>query len=87
MKTVRVHIMYRAIGETDVSVLGYASSSDGFMSTNDSIVTVYIPRETFEGANAYHPYSSEMSEIYASGGGGAGGCEDPRLTESVIMST
>lgn len=76
----RVHILYRAIGETDVSVLGYASSSDGLRVIERLNSPVYIPREPFEGANAYHPYSSEMSDIYASGGGGAGGCEDPRLT-------
>ena len=76
----KVHILYRAIGETDVSVLGYASSLDGLHINERLDKPVYIPREPFEGANAYHPYSSEISGIYVSGGGGAGGCEDPRLT-------
>lgn len=76
----KVHILYRAIGETDVSVLGYASSFDGFHIHERLDKPVYMPREPFEGASSFHPYASEMSGIYISGGGGMGGCEDPRLT-------
>ena len=76
----KVHILYRAIGETDVSVLGYASSLDGLHINERLNKPVYIPREPFEGASPSRPYSSELPNIYISGGGGSGGCEDPRLT-------
>jgi predicted GH43/DUF377 family glycosyl hydrolase len=75
-----IHILYRAIGESDVSVLGYASSLDGLHIHERLDKPVYVPREPFEGVNAPHTYSSEMSGVYVSGGGGMGGCEDPRLT-------
>jgi predicted GH43/DUF377 family glycosyl hydrolase len=76
----KVHILYRAIGETDVSVLGYAASLDGFRISERLAQPVYVPREPFEGVNPHHPYSSRPPSIYVSGGGGSGGCEDPRLT-------
>lgn len=76
----KVHILYRAIGETDVSVIGYASSSDGLHIDDRLAKPVYVPREPFEGANPTRPYPSEISGPYVSGGGGMGGCEDPRLS-------
>jgi len=76
----KVHILYRAIGETDVSVLGYASSIDGLHIYERLGKPAYVPRETFEGVNPGHLYNAEMSGIFVSGGGGMGGCEDPRLT-------
>ena len=76
----KVHILYRAIGETDVSVLGYASSLDGLHIQERLDKPVYVPREPFEGVIPSHPYVSEIPGIYVSGGGGMGGCEDPRLT-------
>jgi predicted GH43/DUF377 family glycosyl hydrolase len=85
----KVHILYRAIGETDVSVLGYASSLDGPHIHERLDKPVYVPREPFEGVSPAHPYISEMSGIYVSGGGGMGGCEDPRLSrigERVYMT-
>ena len=77
----KVHILYRAIGETDVSVLGYASSLDGLHINERLDKPVYVPRESFEGVNPGHSYASEVPNIYISGGGGSGGCEDPRLTK------
>jgi predicted GH43/DUF377 family glycosyl hydrolase len=76
----KVHILYRAIGETDISVLGYASSIDGLHIEERLDKPVYIPREPFEGVNPSQSYISETPGIYVSGGGGMGGCEDPRLT-------
>ena len=56
----KVHILYRAIGETDVSVLGYASSLDGLHINERLDKPVYIPRrEPFEGVSPSHPYVSE----------------------------
>jgi len=77
----KVHLLYRAIGESDISVLGYASSRDGFHIDERLEKPAYIPREPFEGVNPYRPYISEPAGIYVSGGGGMGGCEDPRLTK------
>ncbi len=76
----KVHILYRAIGETDHSLLGYASSIDGFHISERLDKPAYIPREPFEGVNSLpHDWNVEFSP-YISGGGGGGGCEDPRLT-------
>jgi len=90
----KVHIVYRAIGDSDVSVLGYASSIDGFHVDERLDKPIYVPREPFEGAGLVYPtvinpqvtYVSaeddeEEEEDYVSGGGGWGGCEDPRLTK------
>jgi predicted GH43/DUF377 family glycosyl hydrolase len=89
----KVHIVYRAIGDSDVSVLGYASSVDGFHVDERLDKPVYVPREPFEGAGLVYPTISnpqvtyfsaeddeEEEDNYVSGGGGWGGCEDPRLT-------
>jgi predicted GH43/DUF377 family glycosyl hydrolase len=76
----KVHILYRALGATDVSTLGYASSLDGFHIQERLPYPVYVPREPFEGVNPVHHGRTEMPGIYVSGGGEMGGCEDPRLT-------
>ena len=76
----KVHILYRALGETDVSTLGYASSLDGLHIHERLDKPVYVPREPFEGVNVSRPYVFETVGIYVSGGGAMGGCEDPRLT-------
>ena len=73
-------MVYRAIGESDVSVLGHASSFDGLHINERLDEPIYVPREPFEGASAAHPYAYQSGGIYISGGGGMGGCEDPRLT-------
>jgi len=84
----RVHLVYRAIGDSDVSVLGYASSADGFHFDERLPEPIYVPKEPFEGAGTIYPAPSnprrtyvpiEEDEGYVSGGG-LGGCEDPRLT-------
>ena len=85
----KVHILYRAIGDSDISVFGYASSVDGFHIDERLPEPAYVPREPFEGAGllystpSYHQSSympEEYGESYVSGGGW-GGCEDPRLTK------
>jgi predicted GH43/DUF377 family glycosyl hydrolase len=84
----KVHLVYRTIGDSDVSVLGYASSVDGFHIDQRLQEPIYVPRESFEGAGLIYPAPShyqrtyvpiEEDEDYVSGGG-LGGCEDPRLT-------
>jgi predicted GH43/DUF377 family glycosyl hydrolase len=92
-----VHIVYRAIGDSDVSVLGYASSIDGFHVDERLDKPIYVPREPFEGAGLVYPTASNPQVTYVSAeddeeeeeeedgdyvsGGGWGGCEDPRLTK------
>ncbi len=76
----RVHIIYRAIGDSDISVLGYAVSRDGLNISERLSEPVYLPREVFEGATSFQYDENQVIGLYASGGGGHGGCEDPRLT-------
>lgn len=59
-----VHILYRAMGADDTSVLGYAKSSDGVHIDERLAEPVYVPREAFEKKSR----------------SGNSGCEDPRLT-------
>jgi predicted GH43/DUF377 family glycosyl hydrolase len=61
----RVHLLYRAMGNDNTSVFGYASSADGMHFNDRSPNPVYIPREPFE-----------MKLIP----NGNSGCEDPRIT-------
>ncbi len=68
----KVHILYRAIGDDDSSVLGYASSYDGLNIEDRPTYAVY---KRFN-----EVIRSGPSIEYVSGGGWSGGCEDPRLT-------
>jgi predicted GH43/DUF377 family glycosyl hydrolase len=76
----RVHIIYRAIGDSDVSTLGYAASRDGLVIDERLNQPVYVPREPFEGTSVSYTDEVKPTDFYASGGGTLGGCEDPRLT-------
>ncbi len=60
----KTYLVYRAQGDDDTSVLGYASSSDGFIIEERLDEPIYVPRESFE--KKQH--------------GGSSGCEDPRIT-------
>lgn len=60
----KFHIVYRAMGDDDTSVLGYAVSTDGLHIDERLDHPIYVPREPFE--KKYHP--------------GFSGCEDPRLS-------
>lgn len=73
----KVHFLYRALGDTDLSVLGYATSSDGINIDQRSDKPAYIPREPFEtpGGNKFNSISQHFMS-----GGGYGGIEDPRIT-------
>ena len=69
----RVHLLYRAQGYDGLSVLGYASSTNGIHIDERDSQPVFIPGEAKAEDNARpYPYVS---------GGGTGGCEDPRLVE------
>lgn len=60
----KIHILYRAMGDDDTSVLGYASTTDGLHLDERLEEPVYTPREGFE--IKHQP--------------GFSGCEDPRLS-------
>ncbi|HEX4104005.1 MAG TPA: hypothetical protein VHZ04_00815 [Candidatus Paceibacterota bacterium] len=69
----KVHILYRAMGADNTSVVGYASSHDGVHIDERLPEPVYVPREDFE-----------MKKVP----GGNSGCEDPRVTrigETIYM--
>lgn len=73
----RVHFLYRALGDTDLSVLGYATSKDGFTIDERSDEPCYIPREPWEtpGGHRFKTFADHFAS-----GGGYGGIEDPRIT-------
>ncbi len=73
----KVHLIYRAIGNQDASVLGYAASTDGINIDKRSEGPAYLPIPLERGI----PSSSPFPSPYMSGGGGYGGYEDPRLTK------
>lgn len=61
----KVHLLYRAMGEDETSVFGYASSRDGVNIDERLAKPAYLPREPFEKKETL----------------GWSGCEDPRLTK------
>jgi predicted GH43/DUF377 family glycosyl hydrolase len=61
----RVHLAYRAMSEDNTSVIGFASSGDGYKFDERPAEPIYTPRENFE------------AKLVP---GGNSGCEDPRLT-------
>ena len=71
----KIHLIYRAIGDSDSSVLGYAGSLNGY-DFNDR-----LPYAIYQKHNNNFSKEKVISPIaYTSGGGWNGGCEDPRLT-------
>ncbi len=76
----KVHIVYRAIGDHDISVLGYASSSDGRNIEERHPEPIFAPKSHLGAPTPYVQQAPSLSP-YTSGGGGYGGCEDPRLTK------
>lgn len=68
----KIHLFYRAIGEDDVSVLGYAYTYDGYNIEGRPTYSIF--------SRSFFPDKSKPSVSYLSGGGGFGGCEDPRVT-------
>ncbi len=62
-----VHILYRAMGDDNTSVIGYAATKNGVKITSRDEKPAYVPREEFE-----------MKHGDARGNSG---CEDPRITK------
>ena len=68
-------MIYRAIGDSDISVLGYIKSGDGFNFDKSSKRLAYYSKGKQAVKKGIDP-----KILYSSGGGWSGGCEDPRLT-------
>ncbi len=68
----KVHFVYRAVGESGISVFGYANSLDGVNVHERLKQPIYAPVE--------RPCGGMDLKNYASGPGFAG-CEDPRITK------
>lgn len=73
----KVHLLYRAIGQSGLSVLGYASSRDGVNFDERSLEPAYI----CSGPVACKIADPCLSSYAYSSGGSFSGCEDPRLTK------
>lgn len=76
-----IHFIYRAVGDDDISVLGYAASHDGFAIDERQNKPAYLPRKHFEGCYTFWHKRGYYDWPFMSGGGGFGGCEDPRITK------
>jgi predicted GH43/DUF377 family glycosyl hydrolase len=75
----RVHLLYRAIGGDDISVLGYAASDDGMNISERSAEPAFVPQVLIKRIEASERLALP-AVAYSSGGGWNGGCEDPRIT-------
>ncbi len=71
----KVHLLYRAIGDSGISVIGYASTTDGEHISERSSQSVYATQPF-----AYKGKKVKRFSVQYMSGGGWGGCEDPRLT-------
>lgn len=72
----KIHVIYRAIGDSDISVLGYARSDDGYHFDEKLKEMAYYSKDR----EAVKRDLALKIQNYSSGGGWGGGCEDPRLT-------
>jgi beta-1,2-mannobiose phosphorylase / 1,2-beta-oligomannan phosphorylase len=73
----KIHIIYRAVGNADVSVFGYALSEDGHNVLENSKELAYYHSQRLN--TKKRKVSQKI--LYGSGGGTSGGAEDPRLTQ------
>ncbi len=73
----KVHLLYRAQGHDYISVVGYATSSDGVHIDERLNEPIYVPSADFEYRNVR---PEDVTFAYVSGGG-YGGVEDPRVTK------
>ncbi|GCC50401.1 hypothetical protein SanaruYs_06160 [Chryseotalea sanaruensis] len=75
----KVHFIYRAIGESGLSVFGYASSKDGLRIDKRSDVPAFICEKLYQ--RGIKDYTSTKPKTYPYASGGSWwGSEDPRLT-------
>lgn len=74
----KIYILYRAIGDDNISVVGLATSTDGITIDEQHDTPIYIPREGFEGGKL--SFNEHEVPVFGSGGGW-GGCEDPKVVK------
>jgi predicted GH43/DUF377 family glycosyl hydrolase len=74
----KIYILYRAIGDDNISVVGLATSTDGITIDEQHDTPIYIPRESFEGGKL--KFNENEVPVFGSGGGW-GGCEDPKVVK------
>lgn len=83
----KIHLVYRAVGDTSESMLGYASSQDGINFDQRLALPIFGSADNLENdQKEVKPYCSLRfisggAGSWAGWAGGGGGCEDPRLTE------
>lgn len=70
----KVHLLYRALGDDGMSVVGYATSRDGIE------INERLERPIFMSSHPLRQINNMPLHDYGSGGGW-GGCEDPRITK------
>ena len=73
----KVHILYRAQGYDYISVVGYATSKNGFTIEKRYNRPIYEPKEPFEWRGNKKFNELDLKHV---SGGGYGGVEDPRIT-------
>jgi predicted GH43/DUF377 family glycosyl hydrolase len=56
----KVHLVYRAISQDDLSVMGYASSNDGFNFDERIDKAIYVPRRDFEKQGCEDPRLTKL---------------------------
>ncbi|MDD5528214.1 MAG: hypothetical protein PHO56_04580 [Patescibacteria group bacterium] len=74
----KIYLLYRAVGDENISVIGLATSLDGINIHERLGEPIYIPRASFEGTAGNIDYGTAAR--YSSGGGW-GGCEDPKVVK------
>lgn len=60
----KVHILYRAEGKYEISVIGYASSSDGVHLEERPAEPIYAPREEFESRGCEDPRITKIGDTF-----------------------
>jgi len=76
----KVHLIYRAVGDKNRSVWGYASSKDG-LHIDEKLDEPIFALEDAEDDPSKEGVKEVINLNYSSGGGCYGGCEDPRITK------
>lgn len=58
----KVHLVYRAMSKSDISVMGYASSRDGFNFDERLDSVIYAPRDNFEKKGCEDPRLTRLDD-------------------------
>lgn len=58
----KIHIIYRAVSDENISVLGYATTNDGFNIDYRSKIPIYVPRKDFERSGCEDPRLTKIDD-------------------------